>query len=180
MKLFKKSDLILFPAFVIFFLSLRSYYGSEDRSFEKLQPISRSMDIPETVPYPSNESIKGAIEIFNIKVPSYTSYEYSNDNDPTTRGTANYDGRNCYVHINNIAFEDWQILGSTLAHEIEIHCRQSPTVVALTRMLLLDAESIYERSAYQYELDNRERFGLSDDQAGGIKAAMNYFYPVKK
>ena len=76
-----------------------------------------------------------------------------------------------------VAFESWALLGSTLAHEIEIHCEQSFLLIRLMDTVGFSGTLSAEREAYMHEISNRERFNLSEYEIANIRNTMNYFYP---
>jgi hypothetical protein len=81
------------------------------------------------------------------------------------------------VYIGRDAFENWSVLGSTLGHEIEIHCQQSFFMIHLFDLFGFDGTGEAERQAYLYELANAERFGLGQYDQNLILSTMSYFYP---
>jgi len=76
------------------------------------------------------------------------------------------------------AFVSWGILGSTLAHEIEIHCKQNVYLIILKDLLNLDGTKYAEREAYSHEINNKERFNLTDEEVNSIEEVMNQFYSL--
>ena len=64
------------------------------------------------------------------------------------------------------------MLGSTLAHEAEVHGRQNRIAIAVKESLGLDAVVAAEREAYEYELANARRFGLTKDEKARIAATL--------
>ncbi|MFZ9521620.1 MAG: hypothetical protein ACO3A4_14190 [Silvanigrellaceae bacterium] len=110
------------------------------------------------------------------------------------------------VTIGPAAFTSWGVLGSTLAHEIEVHVPQSFFKVVATDQWMqwsLTARRIAgkvfpalapgpkelfendgtwaaERAAYLHEIRNAKRFGLSQEELGSIWRVMDYYYPSEK
>jgi hypothetical protein len=85
-------------------------------------PISLQPKIPQI----SQESINKAILAFHIDVPAYVNQPIL-DHTLEDRGitTGAVLGRMREVKIGPAAFSSWAVLGSTLAHEIEVHAKQS-------------------------------------------------------
>ena len=83
------------------------------------------------------------------------------------------------VTVGPAAFESWGLLGSTLAHELEVHCQQNFTYIRLLDLLGLDGTLKAEREAYQHELSNAGRFHLGEVERENIKATMDFYYPVE-
>ncbi|RZA10253.1 MAG: hypothetical protein EOP10_35110 [Proteobacteria bacterium] len=134
---------------------------------------------PSSKPPMTQESINMAMEMFAIKVPK-------NANSPTLdmaledRGltTLNGWGQKLEVTVGPAAFTSWAVLGSTLAHEIEIHCNQNFALIRMKDMIGLDGTNGAEREAYMHELSNSDRFHLKDADQSSIRATMDYFYPT--
>lgn len=134
---------------------------------------------PSTKPALSQESIDIAMTLFEIKVPA-------NANAPRLdmtledRGltTLNGWGSKLDVTIGPAAFTSWALLGSTLAHELEVHCRQNFAVIRMKDLMGLDGTLQAEREAYLHELANSERFHLKTADQLNIKATMDYYYPA--
>ena len=74
------------------------------------------------------------------------------------------------VTIGPAAFTSWAVLGSTLAHELEVHGKQhlAPVLFASVFGFGDEVSSFYEREAYDYEVRNSKRFGLTTSEAAGI------------
>jgi len=85
-----------------------------------------------------------------------------------------------YVYVGPEAFTSWSLLGSTLAHEIEIHCRQNFLAIHFQNLSGFDGTGQAEREAYSYELLNADRFGLGQYDRDLIKSTMAYFYPRRE
>lgn len=140
--------------------------------FEKVLPANR--------PPKNDKSIARAIEMFGIKVPNSVK-KITFDEKIQERGLTE---RKSFfdmtvVRIGSSAFESWGLLGSTLAHEIEVHANQNILFIILMDKLGFDATLEAERLAYLYELKNAERFQISNAQAADIETTMNYFYPLR-
>lgn len=161
---------------------------------------------PEGTPPQSQESIQTALLMFSIHVPESVEGPYFDgqldDRGLTTGGLILPQKR---VTIGPAAFTSWAVLGSTLAHEIEVHVEQSFLKVVLQDQvaqmyydgrrtlgrwipeLAPSAQELFEndgtwkaeRDAYMYELSNARRFGLSKDEVASIWRVMDYFYPNK-
>ncbi|NRA64049.1 MAG: hypothetical protein HRU19_06165 [Pseudobacteriovorax sp.] len=183
-KKFRKiSDRI--PTFLYFCLTVFSFVTlmvakqDYDARRSMINPTeSIAIQLPSTKPKLSQESVDIALAMYNIEVPSNVKKPYY---DPTfeDRGltTLRGWGKKLEVSVGPAAFESWALLGSTLAHEIEVHCKQNFTAIRIQDLVGLDGTSNAEREAYSHELSNAERFGLSDKEAASIEATMNFYYP---
>ena len=124
-------------------------------------------------------------ESINLAMVAYGINMYDHDRlpqfDPKVldRGITQKIGLSDYkvVTIGRPGFESWSILGSTLAHEIEIHCRQNFILIALADALGFDGTGIAEREAYDWELSQSFRFGLLSEERSSIKATVDSYYP---
>ena len=81
------------------------------------------------------------------------------------------------VDIGPQAFENWAILGSTLSHEIEVHCNQNFMWVNFLNLIGLDGTGFAERIAYNYEIANVDRFGLSTEDIESLSTIKDHYYP---
>jgi hypothetical protein len=81
------------------------------------------------------------------------------------------DGR---VTVGPNALEDAQLLGSTLAHEIEVHLNiQADGGIWYVSSM---GRNLNEVQAWDYELKNSRRFGLSPNKVAIIvQTRMNYY-----
>jgi hypothetical protein len=154
-------------------LDLREQFAKELHTVTVVPPTSK--------PPMTQESIDVAIEMFGIVVPK-------NASNPTLdmkledRGltTLNGWGKKLEVTVGPAAFTSWAVLGSTLAHELEIHCNQNFALIRLKDMIGLEGTNGAEREAYMHELSNSDRFHLRDADQQSIRATMDYYYPVLK
>lgn len=155
-------------------------------------------------PTANQESIDSAMEIYAIKSPQNTKWPLWDgeleDRGLTAGGLILSDR---YVYIGPAAFTSWGMLGSTLAHEIEVHCNQSflkiITLDGIERSYLSARNLIgnfipaikpsvkevfergtwrAERDAYQYELKSAKRFGLKEREVFSISHVMSMYYPA--
>jgi hypothetical protein len=177
-------------------------YSAYESSLRDVE-ISAPMNPPEQ----DQESIETAMILFSIARPNTMEGPLLDplllDRGLTTGGLLLPQKR---VTVGSPAFISWGVLGSTLAHEIEIHVDQSfLKVVAtdhLTRLSLnarrlvgkfipslkpsvresfeSDGTWAAERQAYIHEIRNAQRFGLTPDEIHSIRRVMDYFYPVAK
>lgn len=131
-------------------------------------------------PIGSQEHVNIAMAIYAIKLPAFTLWPVF---DPSLedRGVTN-----CYlpcitkeVRIGPEAFESWALLGSTLAHEVEVHSNQSFLLILASLPFTKKLLHRYERQAYNHELLGSKRFGLSTEEVIGIKETRDLFYPIK-
>ena len=74
------------------------------------------------------------------------------------------------------AFSSWSLLGSTLAHEVEIHVNQNPFVVWLEDLIFGTGTIRAERAAYSHETLRASRFGLNDSTVRGIEITRDHHY----
>ena len=84
------------------------------------------------------------------------------------------------VYIGPAAFRSWAVLGSTLAHEIEVHCNQNVNLIILKDLLGLPGTAKAEGEAYGYELAHAKRFGLSVKEMIEIRRTVLINYPTQK
>jgi hypothetical protein len=135
---------------------------------------------PDSIPPQSQESIDIAMAMFGIMLPPSAEKPVFDpklrDRGLTIRGT--WVGKSKVI-IGPSAFINWSILGSTLAHEIEIHCNQSFFLIAIMDLIGLDGTRAAERQAYLHEIKNRERFGMTQNDQELIVDTLVYYYPEK-
>ena len=131
-----------------------------------------------TKPEISQKNIDIALKVFNITIPNNTNHPVL-DFSLKDRGITQKTGwlTPLEVYIGPEAFTSWGILGSTLAHELEVHCQQSFTWINLLDLLGFRGTEIAERSAYLHEVTNARRFGLSEHEVNSITMTMDFFYP---
>jgi hypothetical protein len=136
---------------------------------------------PAGAPKPSQESVDLAIAMFGIEIPPSALHpEFDpklEDRGLTTRATFMDRAK---VTIGPAAFASWGLLGSTLAHELEVHCNQSFAVIWLLDLLRMDGVAVAEREAYQYEIAGAERFSLDASDVQLISETVEYYYPEEK
>ncbi len=133
---------------------------------------------PEGAPPITQESIDLAMEMYGIKLPSDTEPPMLDlnmqDRGLTTRSPVLDKAR---VTIGPAAFSSWALLGSTLAHEIEVHCQQNFLAIYLMDLVGLDGTGAAERQAYVHELSHADRFGTPDDDTKMIADTVAFYYP---
>lgn len=133
---------------------------------------------PSTPPPLSQESIDLALLFYGIRIPPGTEHPRF-DKDLLDRGVTvkpTFYGSN-KVGIGPEAFASWALLGSTLAHEIEVHCQQNLLGVFLLDLLGLEGTHLAERVAYLHEVRNKKRFGLKTDEESMILETLDFYYP---
>lgn len=148
------------------------------------QFIAALMDIevimPSTKPPFTQESIELAFLAYGIQLPLNCSFPEI-DETISVRGMVQIRGDSTYkVSIGKPAFKSWGLLGSTLAHEIEVHCNQSMTKIFFKNIVTPgDKMGVCkaERQAYLYEIANAKRFGLTKFEVMDIGATVNFYYP---
>jgi hypothetical protein len=150
---------------------------SEQDRFE--QSLARVQVIaPDSRPRMNQESIDLALVMFNIHVPDNAQHPIV---DPflVDRGRTTLYGysKQLEVAVGPNAFTSWSILGATLAHELEVHCRQSFALIRLLDSVGLLGTENAEREAYMHELAGSNRFRLTALEQESIAQTMDYFYP---
>lgn len=159
---------------------------------------------PSSLPEQSQDSIETAMVMFSIERPSTVDGPEFDallaDRGLTTGGLILPQKR---VTIGPAAYTSWGVLGSTLAHEMEVHVPQSFFKVVATDQLtqwsmsarrlagkvfpalqpspkeLFENDGTWsaEREAYMHEIKNAQRFGLTDEELNAIWRVMDYYYP---
>lgn len=134
----------------------------------------------EPRPAPSNDNILKAMEIFNIQnKPGQPMPIFDASLEDRGLTVISEQGERCDVRIGPSAFQSWAILGSTLGHEIEVHCRQDMMLIKVMDMAGSLGTHMAERAAYRYEISQKDRFGLSDSEVDSIQKTMDYYFPEK-
>jgi hypothetical protein len=181
-----------------------SRQAKENKLFKERSQIQVKM--PQSMPALSQESVDIAMEAFAISLPrgvKHPKFLVSLEDRGLTTGGA-LEGQK-EVFVGPAAFASWAVLGSTLGHEIEIHGKQSFLKILITDKLSdlsLSARTVVgrvlpavkpsakaqfdgdgtwkaERDAYQYEIRNAKRFGLSQEEEKSIFDVMSFYYPSK-
>ena len=133
---------------------------------------------PASPPPLDQASIDLAIVLYGIQIPAGAEYPVFDaalgDRGLTTRSTFMTKAR---VTVGPSAFESWGLLGSTLAHELEVHCNQNFLMIYLMDLSGLDGTSEAERQAYLHELRNAKRFNLARADTDLIADTMEFYYP---
>jgi len=166
-----------FGALVLVLIGASRNASVESKFWSDLRSVSTIL--PSTPPALSQESIDLALSFYNIRIPSGTSHPRL-DTDLKDRGLTlrTLAFEDAIVTIGPAAFESWALLGSTLAHELEVHCQQNFAIIFLMDTIGLDGTGEAERQAYLHELKNARRFGLKPVDRRLIEETMAYFYPV--
>ena len=138
-------------------------------------------NVTEGVPPITQASIDLALLIYNIKVPREVRGP-TLDLQLIDRGlTHAFPSVGVMrVTIGPSAFTSWSVLGSTLAHEIEVHCHQNFAVILGLNLAHLEGTTAAERMAYIYEVHNAQRFGSTADEVDAIIDTMMTYYPRKQ
>ena len=133
---------------------------------------------PPGPPPLTQESIDLALRMYGIQVPSSADAPKldltMHDRGLTTRGAFMDKAR---VTIGPAAFSSWALLGSTLGHEIEVHCQQNFLAIYLLDLVGLDGTGAAERQAYVHELRNAKRFGTQAEDTQMIAETVEFYYP---
>lgn len=135
---------------------------------------------PSGKPEISQESIDVAMVMFGIKKPENVEYPVFDPN-LLDRGMTLRVGwfDKAIIKIGSPAFLSWGLLGSTLAHEIEIHANQSFFAVNALDFFGFDGTGYAERAAYQHEIAFSHRFGLSVREMTLIADTEEYYFSDK-
>jgi hypothetical protein len=148
------------------------------RAFD-LRSAQVAVVAPKMKPAVAQESIDLALELYGISVPGNVEHPILDaelkDRGLTTRSAFL---EKAQVSIGPSAFTSWALLGSTLAHEIEVHCQQNFFTIYVMDTLGLDGTGEAERQAYAHELRNATRFGLDAADADLIADTMEFYYPA--
>jgi hypothetical protein len=138
------------------------------------EPNLNIQELMNRPPEISNQSIQVALFVYDIKIPSICNYPILiKDSVPGIRATTTIHGFKVRdVLVYPAAFDSWNLLGSTLAHELEVHCKQSVIEHSIFALFRGEEYSIarFEVEAYQHEIDNAERFKSSLEHIHECKA----------
>ena len=136
---------------------------------------------PKTKPPVGQKSIDLALIMFGIEVPLNVSHPLY-DPELTDRGLTIRGAfmEKIDVTIGRSAFSSWSLLGSTLAHELEVHCRQNFFFIYAMDMIGMDGTGEAERQAYTHELANARRFGMALRDEDLIADTVAFYYPEGK
>jgi hypothetical protein len=136
------------------------------------------LNSPTSIPAMSQESVDLAVRAFRIDVPRNVKGPRFDpnlkDRGLTFRKSVLSD---LEVSIGPDAFTSWGILASTIAHETEVHCRQSFLAIHFLNLLGFSGVAIAEREAYLFEISQAKRFGLTRLDQHLIKGTLDYYYP---
>ena len=131
-----------------------------------------------SMPPMTNESIQMAMDYYQINLPAGTAVPTLNTKlkirGSTTRSLFHTLSK---VEIGPEAFMSWGLLGSTIAHEIEVHCKQNLLWITAQEMVGINGSVIAEIEAYDYELEHSKRFGLRAFEVNNIRKSRDYHYP---
>jgi len=142
---------------------------------------SRSIIMQLIAPPPSigQQALEVAVEAFHVRRDVDAPWPHFNqaldDRGLTEKRAFEYSK---IVKIGPSAFESWSILGSTLAHELEIHCNQNFFLITLADYFGLQGTNLAEREAYLWEITQAKRFGLIKSEAFLIESTLNRYYPL--
>ena len=157
---------------------LAAHRSIQERLASKNRPIQSRLVLPEGRPSFSQDSIDRAMALFDIDVPANVQWP-TIDPDLLDRGVTIMDPMgHRTIRIGPAGFASWGILGSTLAHEVEVHGTQSFLWIKGLDRLGFDGTALAEREAYLYEIKGASRFGLSRSEVQGIEETMNFYYPA--
>ena len=151
---------------------------AENKAWVEMSQIP--MSLPSNKPPMNQDSIDLALVLFNIKVPASAKNPVF-DSNLADRGITVQRGigHEYEITIGPSAFTSWSMLGSTLAHEIEVHCNQNFVFIRVLDLLGLDGTNLAEREAYGYEYEHSKRFKLTALERSSIQDTVEFYYPVK-
>ena len=136
---------------------------------------------PVGPPQVTQESIDLAMRIYGIEIPSSADSPILDtgmqDRGLTTRSPFMDKAK---VTIGPAAFSSWALLGSTIAHEVEVHCQQNFLAIYLMDLVGLDGTGTAERQAYVHELTNAHRFGTAHEDTRMIADTVSFYYPEEQ
>lgn len=138
-----------------------------------------SLELPKRAPIPSQKDIDLAMKIFSIRTHKYVVGPTYNERLFDRGITQGYpDSPLRKVEIGPSAFSSWGMLGSTLAHEIEVHANQSFMKIMAQDAAMPGSPGTRhaEIEAYSHELKCKDRFGLSNTEVWLIKETLKEFY----
>ena len=180
----RNSKIALFLASLLAVIIVTAIYAAaeamyaEDRVWQEVSEIS--LPTPLNAPPLTQDSIDLALVLFNIKVPPGAKIP-SFDANLADRGITVQRGvgHPYEITIGPAAFTSWGMLGSTLAHEIEVHCNQNFVFIRLLDLIGLEGTNLAEREAYTFEYQHAVRFKLSASELSSIQDTMEFYYPLK-
>ena len=195
--------ILCIPTF--FLVSLFTFLILHFKEFKSFKNIQNSMmkipvNYPKERPKRQEKDIALAMALFSINIPEnvcYPTYSYNLPYRGLTRGNSFFPQKE--VIIGEMAFTSWGILGSTLAHEIEIHGNQSFLKIEFLNFLYSYIQNnnkfIYsifpsfeivpyenmglgsylaEKEAYSYEINSDKRFNLKIKEILAIKNTLEH------
>ena len=169
---------LLFVLVLSFFGLWHSYSEVQEQKAYRRTVALVPVKAPEGVPAQTQASVDLAMVIYGIELPSGAAaptYDSTlRDRGLTTRGAFMAQAA---VTVGPAAFTSWSLLGSTLAHEVEVHCQQNFLAIYVMDVVGLDGTGAAERQAYIHELRNAKRFGLIAEDSELIADTMEYYYP---
>jgi len=176
-----RSIFVFLVSFGVIFFALSADYSQRSKSELTRQWQSVTVSPPDSKPSYSQNSVDVAMAMFGIQMPENTAAPKFDPNlfDRGLTVRRGWNGK-AKVTIGPPAFQSWSLLGSTLAHELEIHCNQSFFLISMLDTLGLDGTAIAERQAYQHELLHANRFGLTKLDQQLIQDTLEFYYPERR
>lgn len=200
---------IVFAAAAGAVVGVQSLPAAESRALDAFERGLQSVSVmpPSRPPVPSQADVDLAMALYSIRKPHGLGdplFDGQLEDRGLTSGSTLSGPQT--VTIGPAAFSSWALLGSTLAHEIEVHGRQSFFRIVMEDELFgalsgwtrggmalagrsdesrVDQECKVcgtvraEREAYQYEINNAARFGLTDEEVRLIRQVMDFYYSDK-
>lgn len=170
--------LIMTTTFMVLASLFAATQALERQGVKKEQAAYIPVTIPSSPPHPSQESVDLALKLFKIDVPHGIHHPVY-DASLSDRGITSINGfdKDRRVKIGPGAFTSWGMLGSTLAHEIEVHGKQNFSLIRFKDLIGLQGTVDAEREAYLHEVKHSTRFGLTPMEINSIVDTMNFYYP---
>lgn len=189
--------------------ALRRVPAREGKALEVFEADMRRVRVapPGRPPAPSQVDLDLALALYSIRLPrglAAPRFDPDLEDRGLTTGTTVSGPQR--VTIGPAAFSSWSLLGSTLAHEVEVHGRQNffrivfedeffGALTTWTRSSMALAGNVpdegetgplcahcgtlgAEREAYEYEISQADRFGLTEEEVVLIRQVMETYYPL--
>ena len=144
-------------------------FWASSRYQPRLVALSATPDV-------SRESIETAIAAYQIKKPLTCKIDTIDHTRSDIRGVTERTAwwQPASITLTPAAFVSWGVLGSTLAHEIEVHCNQAFAVIHILNLISPElGTALAEISAYQHEINHQQRFGLSEREVEDVKLSQD-------
>lgn len=160
------------------FVSYAKFVSEKEREFfHGLEDVR--VQVIGGQPSISQESIRFAYASYGL-LDTRADKTVSINIDLEARGITKHNsyGGDAEVSLGSEAFESWQVLASTLAHEVEVHVNQNPFIIWIEDLLFETGTIRAERAAYNHEIRFASRFGLHAFNQDAIQETRDHFYPL--